>query len=510
LRLGAGFVLGADSGTGELVVTPIADDARGSLGVASDVDLDDAGSTAAFVDPEGDVRTADLSGWSSQMRTIPEETTPPYGNVWPPMSAVVTTTSYRIRLRGEDRDNFPDYFPSNMARVESEFRLRAKGATAPGPWTPGPTAEASAQPSTERRLDESFSLKTPAPGTQVCWRARGTDAAGNVGQWLESRCFVVDSTAPTTTGAQLPPSTKATATSTKITFRYQAQDNGKIASYDVRWRRTPRGGETSAWVYPKSYQGTTATSASAYSMKSTITCFQARARDDLGNVSGWSPVRCTYVDGTRPTIRWTSYPRWVTPSQTWWSTGMMVSQPAYRYGASDERGVVGYEVQRRQSDGTETRPWIPKPSKGTTVRFRLYTGEQNCNRVRAKDQAGNLSAWSSWKCTNMPFSKYDTSVHGGRETGRYSWVLDGAGAVERSNKDAATAIRAKFATGPTHGSVRVSVGGTSLGVVHTWAPEPGTKWVTVRAPARATGYITFRQTGEFYREVHLREFYAIR
>lgn len=512
LQLGAGFVLGTDPGTGELVVTPLADDARGTLGAASDFDLDDAGSTAAYIDPAGDVRAADLSAWSSQVPTTPADVTPPFGNVFPPSGPVVTTPSYAIRLSGADRDNLPDYFPSNMARIESEYRLRPEGATEPGAWTQGPTVQASAQPSTQRRLDEYVTLRTPAPGTQVCWRGRGTDAAGNVGQWSEQRCFLVDPTAPTTTAAELSPSTKATGTSTKITFRYGATDNGKVASYDVRWRRTPRGGETGAWVYPEPYQGTTATTASAYSARSSVTCFQARARDVLGNVSGWSTLRCTYVDGTRPTIRWTSYPRWVTPSQTWWSSAeqMMVSKPAFTYGASDERGVVGYEVQRRFWSFGDFGTWVPQAVKGTKVSFKLYTTEQNCNRVRAKDQAGNWSAWSGWKCTNLPFDRADAHVYGGERTGRFSYVLDGyTGAVEANNPTSARAIRAKFLTGPDRGSVRVSVGSTSFGVVHTWAPKPGTKWVTLRAPELARGYLRFTHTGTPRRDVHLREFYAV-
>lgn len=512
LRLGAGFVLGRDPGTGDLMVAPLADGTRGTLGTVSDADLDDAGRTAAFVDPAGDVRTADLADWSSPMRTVPEDVIPPDANVTPPTTAVVTTASYTVNLHGSDRDNLPAYYPAKMTRVESEYRLRARHSTTPGAWIAGPTALAAAEPSVQRQLYQSFTMKTPAPGTEVCWHARGTDAAGNVGQWSAARCFAVDSSTPSITASALPASTKATATSTRITFRYQAKDNGKVASYDVRWRRTPRGGETGAWVYPKSYQGTTATSASAYSMKSTVTCFQARARDVLGNVSGWSPLRCTYMDGTRPTIRWTSYPRWVTPSQTWWSTKetTMISQPAYSYGAADERGIAGYEVQRREWERGETSTSMPRSYKGTTVRLKLYTGQQNCNRVRARDQAGNWSAWSGWKCTNMPFDRNDAHVYGGHRTGRYSYVIDGSGAVESNSPDAARAIRAKFVTGPHRGSVRVSVGGTSFGVVHTWAPEPGTKWVTLRAPALARGDIRFTRLNTNWRDVHLREFYAIR
>ncbi|WP_423462700.1 hypothetical protein ACO229_21145 [Promicromonospora sp. MS192] len=509
LRIGAGFVLGTDLGTGSLRVTPLADAEPGTLGAAADVDLDDAGRTAVLVDPAGDVRTADLSGWSSQMRTVPEDLTPPTAGMRI-ASNVVTTTSYVVALTATDGDNGPAFYPADIALVESEYRVRARGSATPGPWTPGPTLQPR---DLARYYSGSFRAQTGAPGSETCWRVRATDTAGNIGAWSADRCVVVDSTAPVITASALPSSTRSTATSTGITFRYQAKDNGKVASYDVRWRRTPRGGETGAWVYPKSYQGTTATSATAYSTKSTITCFQARARDVVGNVSGWSPLRCTYMDGTRPTVRWTSYPRWVTPSQTWLSTrdNMMVSKPAYTYGASDERGVVGYEVQRREWEYGETLTWAPSAYTGTTVRFKLYTGEQNCNRVRARDQAGNWSAWSGWKCTNMPFDQNDTYVNGGRQTGRYSYVIDGySGTVQSNNPDAARAIRAKFVTGPDRGSVRVSVGRTSFGVVHTWAPEPGTKWVTLRAPVLARGDIRFTRVNTNWRDVHLREFYAIR
>jgi hypothetical protein len=69
-----------------------------------------------------------------------------------------------------------------------------------------------------------------------------------------------------------------------------------VANTDVRWIRAPFNGPYGAAVYPRSWQATTAARATLSGAAPGYTyCFSARARDNAGNVSPWSPPRCSAV-----------------------------------------------------------------------------------------------------------------------------------------------------------------------------------------------------------------------
>ena len=80
------------------------------------------------------------------------------------------------------------------------------------------------------------------------------------------------------------------------TTTYSATDANGIASYDVGYRFARWNGPFGAWSYPSAWQHTTRTSQTVNLAPGQEVCFQVRARDPLGNTSGWSAPRCT----TRP------------------------------------------------------------------------------------------------------------------------------------------------------------------------------------------------------------------
>lgn len=83
--------------------------------------------------------------------------------------------------------------------------------------------------------------------------------------------------------------------SSSVKLSWSATDTGTptsgVLNYDVRYRKASYTGNFGAWTTWKS--ATTARSASFGLTAGYSYCFQVRARDKAGNVSGWTAARCT-------------------------------------------------------------------------------------------------------------------------------------------------------------------------------------------------------------------------
>ena len=118
-----------------------------------------------------------------------------------------------------------------------------------------------------------------------------THTASGLTSSIAAHTWTVDATAPTVTLTS--PGSAVTLKDT-VTVTYRASDGAGIGSYDVRYR-TSSGGPYSGYVYPADWQRTTAVTRTRPATAGTETCFSVRARDAVGNVSGWSADRCVAV-----------------------------------------------------------------------------------------------------------------------------------------------------------------------------------------------------------------------
>lgn len=115
--LGAGFVAGSRTVSGDLMVAPLQGTARGSLGSGSAVDLDDSGTSAAFIDDSGVVRMADLSAWSRKLESSNPENAAPTVNArlkW------FVDGTYAVTFRATDPTGESDYYPSDVNSRDRE------------------------------------------------------------------------------------------------------------------------------------------------------------------------------------------------------------------------------------------------------------------------------------------------------------------------------------------------------------------------------------------------------
>jgi uncharacterized protein YjbI with pentapeptide repeats len=81
----------------------------------------------------------------------------------------------------------------------------------------------------------------------------------------------------------------------RVLVSWSAVDAGTgVAASSVRYTRAPAtGGAASAWIYPTGWSAVTGSSITFSGTTGYRYCFSVRSRDKLGNVSAWTPSRCT-------------------------------------------------------------------------------------------------------------------------------------------------------------------------------------------------------------------------
>jgi len=445
-------------------------------------DVDDAGTSLAFVGTDGRARIADLR-WTSPAATALVDRLAPATPTLVTDPLVRWTKVTATAFGTLDRAEAP--FRSSGAPVATmQYRQRPSATSAYGPWQ---TYDWRA---IERDRDE-FSAQVETPrGATTCFRVREVDPAGNATPWATA-CTTVDGTPPTVkvTGPKSAVKVtegKAVAT---VTYGSTAVD---LESFDVRYKTAPKGSTTyGSWVYPTSWQATTRTSQKVTLGTGQRVCFAVRARDDFvgpeANVSDWSSSRCTFADGTRPKLtKVVGPPRWYGVPKSGKVTASI------RFAGSDDHALRFDVVMATATATGSLSPWKTVRSATTTRSYShtVLTGRELCYRVRARDTAGNVSAWSSSRCINVaaPASSralqadHRASIGGVTVVALKSCVPatrcpDRWSAVLRHERGT-HGIRLQVRTCRTCGTFHVQVENKIM-AVRTAAKKAGWKWVTL-------------------------------
>jgi len=150
-----------------------------------------------------------------------------------------------------------------------------------------------------------------------------------------------------------------------------------VATYAVRWRTRPVSADWSPWTVARNLS--TSQFSRTVRAESAI-CFQVRARDHAGNLSGWSRSKCTTVDGRPPVIDFATV------------DSNDQDQLVVRFTASDTVGVKHYSVRYRV--GPDSAPWtLPQRWRdldhGPVRLYKDDHGRRTCFRVTAFDRVGH-------------------------------------------------------------------------------------------------------------------------
>ena len=251
----------------------------------------------------------------------------------------------------------------------------------------------------EVQVDDSSSFSSPnysaTPGSSSSttsaladglyyWRARAKDNAGNWSSWSSSRSFRVDTTAPSVPTLSSPATGSSTGDQTPTFDWSDSTDSGsglnryeiEVYDGDITWS------DISA-----------TTTVSTFTPGSNIPFdrlyWRVRSVDNVGNVSAWSTeFWFDLVDDVTPSV-----PSLVLPAD---GSRTASSSVALDWNDSTDSGtgVSNYEVQVDDSSSFASPNYSATPSSSSATTSPLADGLYYW-RVRAKDNAGNWSTWSS-------------------------------------------------------------------------------------------------------------------
>jgi hypothetical protein len=255
-----------------------------------------------------------------------------------------------------------------------------------------------------------------------------------------------DDAVPVMTSLTVPGSSRAT-----VAVAWSASDNLVVAGYQVRTRLG-----SGDWSAPEPLEARgTATDATtrSFELTSGTWAIGIRATDAAGN---WSPWRsaAVAVDAEAPTMTGLASPKVVRSQDGSFTVG---------WSARDNVGVTRYQWRlRRNADGawsaatgTSSRSVVLKPGPGA-----WYVS------VRARDDAGN---WSAWREARAVVPVDDRRYAFSRGTARRTSPDDYRGTLTTTNRGdarlttsfAGTAFYLIGDAGPGLGRLRVTIDGTS-------------------------------------------------
>lgn len=226
----------------------------------------------------------------------------------------------------------------------------------------------------------STNFQTPTLGFGVhTWRVRGVDEAGNKGIWSASRHFSLDEdlTGPTTPILQIPEEFQLSSDNYKVFRWLPSLDVSGIAGYEMELQGITNRvlGQVTEVIKPALPDG-------SYDWR--VRAIDASVHSNRGPWSGsWSLT----VDTVKPSV----------PTQVW-PTNFATNNtrfPIFVWNRSwDVNGISGYDIKigsREFHAGKSTNFQVPIP----------LTNGSHLWQVRARDNAGNVSAYGTTRILNL-------------------------------------------------------------------------------------------------------------
>jgi hypothetical protein len=297
-----------------------------------------------------------LSGWSEVRSFRLDITAPTVPNLVSPTNNSLLNTTLIIFIWNRSQDNLSGV-------KEYELQIASN--------------QSFVNPITFTTSDTTLSVSNLNDGVYY-WRVRAKDYAGNLSAWSSVRSFSLDITGPTVPNLVYPANDSWLNTAQFIWNRSQDNLSG-VKEYELQIA------SDTSFVNPITYT-TSDTTLSVSNLSEGRYYWRVSAKDNAGNLSGWSEVRSFRLDITAPTV-----PNPVSPNN---NSIFNVSQVTFIWNRSQDNlsGVKEYELQIASNQS------FVNPITFTTSDTTLSVSNLNDGvyywRVRAKDYAGNLSGWS--------------------------------------------------------------------------------------------------------------------
>jgi chitodextrinase len=246
----------------------------------------------------------------------------------------------------------------------------------------------------------TFNDTALAASTSYSYRARATDAAGNLSAYSNTATTTTLAGADTTPPTAPSNLTATAASSSQINLSWTAStDNVGVTGYRVE-RCQGAGCNNFAQIATpttNAFNDTGLTASTSYS-------YRARATDAAGNLSAYSNTATTTTSAAADTTPPTA------PSNLI-ATAASSSQINLSWTAStDNVGVTGYFVERCQGAACSNFTQVAAPTATTFNDTGLAASTPYSYRVRATDAAGNLSAYSNVASATTPAANSNVTV----------------------------------------------------------------------------------------------------
>lgn len=184
------------------------------------------------------------------------------------------TFTYEFRDPGTDEEP-----ASGVAAYDVRYQERKVTEQTPGDWI---------LPTAWQNTTATSVAHTGERGIETCFQVRARDQAGNESAWSWSHCSEFDGTAPTFLA-----SNTSGRVSTYATYSIWFSDNSASDPwYDVAYRDQVPGQPRGPWVYPDYWREHKSNNYYWDSTPGVDRCLMARARDYVGNISGWTTESC--------------------------------------------------------------------------------------------------------------------------------------------------------------------------------------------------------------------------
>lgn len=134
----------------------------------------------------------------------------------------------------------------------------------------------------------------PAAASRVCFRVQATDADDNRSAWSMPRCTSIDTESPWMWDDrhQFAHPTILRTLGGRLTYRVRAEDDVRVASYDVQQRTAPAGRGLGDWAFASRGRSRSSNTYVTSIRAGQERCFRARARDAVGRVSTFADRWC--------------------------------------------------------------------------------------------------------------------------------------------------------------------------------------------------------------------------
>ena len=265
----------------------------------------------------------------------------------------------------------------------------------------------------------------PLPDDQHFWRVRARDNAGNISAWSAFRDFTTDTTGPSTPSLLAPADGVLTATNPVAFSWTDVWDANGIADYRIEVD------DSAAFAAPLEYASTRTTASATVGLLSGTHFWRVYARDTAGNVSAWSPARSFVLDTTPP-----STPSPLLPAD---GAAFLTGRADLDWTDSgDTSGIAGYDAQVAPDSTFGSAIEWSGTTAGSAVTTAPLSSGLHYWRVRARDNAGNVSPWSAVRSFTMqdpPTTPAGLLPTDGSATSASSVLLDWTNSTQESGID---------------------------------------------------------------------------